>query len=117
MAWCGKHAPAKPGLCPVHNIRFDELHDKEIKEKFGVEALFYCSVAGCRQFDWHTTNLGKSTWQTIIAKRLLGSRDPEHIRDFDLTEPFKTIALATFENAALLAILFHKQGLSADDDR
>lgn len=48
---CGKHAPAKPGLCPRHNTELHELHDEELKNVYGVEAIFYCPMSGCDEFD------------------------------------------------------------------
>lgn len=115
MSWCSKHAPAKPGLCSVHGLEFEELHDKEIERKFGVEALFYCSVLGCREFSPDIVSRHEPN-ECHIEKTFL-----EDAWNLTLWSPQKLqlcIAIqGIFENAALLAILFHKQSGAVDDGR
>ncbi len=102
--WCGKHAPAKPELCVNHSGRLHELHDEEILDMFGVEAIFYCPKFGCDNFAWD-----------VRASYLIsvGTKGRLHLT-LDPYSNMRTVVFELFRNAALLKILFLKQRQMAE---
>lgn len=53
-----RHCGHKPNraACPTHGQKWREFHSPELREKYGVEAVFYCSVAGCGKFEIFKAN-------------------------------------------------------------
>lgn len=99
--WCGKHAPAKPGLCPRHSIHFLELHEEEIQKTFGVEAIFYCPQFGCDEFSWDS-----GYRMTGVSIDPVGYFIKHHYLNSWL---FRPVVEKLFENAARQRILFVQQ--------
>lgn len=102
--WCGKHAPAKPGPCPVHDRELHELHDEEITTLYGVAALFFCPGPGCGDFavDRRETHPLAERMRLITA---CGGKTSHEL---------EALHLQTFRNAARLKILFLKQNLLSE---
>lgn len=104
--WCGKHAPAKPGICIYHECRLYEFHDENISRIFGVDAIFYCPEFGCDDFSWdvRTSHLIQMSNMNICC--LHHSHDPY--------SDLQTVRFELFRSAALLKILFLKQRQMAE---
>lgn len=104
--WCSKHAPAKPGLCYIHNVHFYELHDEEIAEVFGVGAIFYCPELGCDEIDFHW-ELTQSAKMDQVGRCLVRhfTNDPPATVGAELS----AVANGILRNAARLKVLFLKQ--------
>lgn len=103
--WCGKHAPAKPGLCSQHGIHFHELHNEEISEMFGVGAIFYCPRPGCDEIDFHWELL-QSAEMDQVGRCLVShfTNDPPATVGAELS----AVVNGILRNAARLKILFLK---------
>ena len=73
-SWCGEHRPDGHDACPVHFLRWGELHDEELKEKYQLEAVFYCPVLSCDKmtFTRGRPNFGNfSDWNGLATKRAM----------------------------------------------
>ncbi len=107
--WCGKHAPAKPGLCHIHSVHFHEIHDDEIQEIFGVPALFYCPEFGCDVFDYDKSRCCSRRGHDNLTEFFLSDRHRGEGQCDSPTMVERRIILGQFVNAARLRILFLKQ--------
>lgn len=100
--WCDRHAPPKPGLCWRHSVHFYELHDEEIREIFGVEAIFYCPELGCDELDWDNNH--RIGGDVLKYRRWLIT-----FSNSQITPELERIVAEVFRNAARLKIFFLKQ--------
>ena len=85
--WCEEHKP-QSDVCSVHNLKWRELHDRELKEESGSEAVFYCPDVAC---DYFALDSGNTLIETSF-------------RDYKV-----------FKNSVRLTILFHKLGQREGD--
>ena len=66
--WCGLHKP-KEEVCPVHTRRWAELHDDALKEKYKLEAVFYCPLIECDNFSL-PAKFPKKNFHDLIGNEL-----------------------------------------------
>jgi len=65
------HTPQN-NMCPAHGKKWREFHNAELREKYGIEAVFYCSIAGCGKFEiLKDRNFTDSFWAGIIENTVL----------------------------------------------
>lgn len=103
--WCTEHLPARPGICHEHKYNWDEFHNEELKKIYGIDAIFYCPVFGCDEFEvvWQ-----RRPW----VDNELSLKD---VTDSKRAEEF--LANRVFKTDIRLKIIFHKLALREGDGK
>ncbi len=107
--WCGEHKP-ESDVCPVHNLRWEEMHLAGYGALAGLAALFYCPILNCTELE--------PAWYYLGGLKIVVSRGDLALK-FGLPSGsgYELLAETAIYNKLQIRALAHKLGKFEGDGK